>query len=233
MERLPILKCSNITKSFRVRGKTIRVLQGAELDVYPGELIVIRGRSGEGKSVLQWILSGIDTPDSGEILFEGVSYSKLSGEEMSNLRREKIGLIFQNFNLIESWTALENVESALLNSGLSPEEKRDKAVSILERMDIGQRLDNLPVELSVGQQQRVAIARALINEPSLIIADEPTGSVDDETAGEMLTILLSYVKDRNSAMVVTTHGHFTGEHLADRIFAIKEGKLHSMVSVPA
>ena len=233
MERVPILKCSNITKSFRVRGKTIRVLQGAELDVYPGELIVIRGRSGEGKSVLQWILSGIDTPDSGEILFEGVSYSKLSGEEMSTLRRERIGLIFQNFNLIESWTALENVESALLNSGLSPEEKREKAVSILEKMDLGHRLDNLPVELSVGQQQRVAIARALINEPSLIIADEPTGSVDDETAGEMLTILLSYVKERNSAMVVTTHGHFTGEHLADRIFSIKEGKLHSMVSAPA
>ena len=230
---MPILKCSNITKSFRVRGKTIRVLQGAELDVYPGELIVIRGRSGEGKSVLQWILSGIDTPDSGEILFEGVLYSKLSGEEMSTLRRERIGLIFQNFNLIESWTALENVESALLNSGLSPEEKREKAVSILEKMDLGHRLDNLPVELSVGQQQRVAIARALINEPSLIIADEPTGSVDDETAGEMLTILLSYVKDRNSAMVVTTHGHFTGEHLADRIFSIKDGKLHSRVSVPA
>ena len=233
MERVPILKCSNITKSFRVRGKTIRVLQGAELDVYPGELIVIRGRSGEGKSVLQWILSGIDTPDSGEILFEGVSYSKLSGEEMSTLRRERIGLIFQNFNLIESWTALENVESALLNSGLSHKEKREKAVSILEKMDLGHRLDNLPVELSVGQQQRVAIARALINEPSLIIADEPTGSVDDETAGEMLTILLSYVKDRNSAMVVTTHGHFTGEHLADRIFSIKDGKLHSRVSVPA
>lgn len=233
MERVPILKCSNITKSFRVRGKTISVLQGAELDVYPGELIVIRGRSGEGKSVLQWILSGIDTPDSGEILFEGVSYSKLSGEEMSKLRRERIGLIFQNFNLIESWTALENVESALLNSGLSPEEKREKAVSILEKMDLGHRLENLPVELSVGQQQRVAIGRALINEPSLIIADEPTGSVDDETAGEMLTILLSYVKDRNSAMVVTTHGHFTGEHLADRIFSIKEGKLHSMVSAPA
>ncbi len=233
MERVPILKCSNITKSFRVRGKTIRVLHGAELDVYPGELIVIKGRSGEGKSVLQWILSGIDTPDSGEILFEGVSYSKLSGEEMSTLRRERIGLIFQNFNLIESWTAMENVESALLNSGLSPEEKREKAVSILEKMDLGHRLDNLPVELSVGQQQRVAIARALINEPSLIIADEPTGSVDDETAGEMLTILLSYVKDRNSAMVVTTHGHFTGEHLADRIYSIKEGRLYSATQVQA
>jgi putative ABC transport system ATP-binding protein len=225
MQRTPLLKCRNISKSFLLRKKTIQVLKGADLDVYPGEMIVIKGRSGEGKSVLQWILSGIDVPDSGEILFEGVSYSKFSREEMARLRRNKIGLIFQNFNLIESWTALENVESALLDSGLSSDEKRKKAVSILERMELGNRLDNLPVELSIGQQQRVAIARALINEPSLIIADEPTGSIDDETASEMLTILLSYLRERSAAMVVTTHGHFIGEHLADRVLHIKGGKL--------
>ena len=230
MERLPVIKCSYITKSFRIKGNTFRVLQGADFELYPGELIVIRGRSGEGKSVLQWILSGIDTPDSGEVLFEGVPYSKLSSEEMSNLRRERIGLIFQNFNLIESWTALENVEAALLNSGLNQEDKRIKAVSILGKMELEDRLDNLPAELSVGQQQRVAVARALINEPSLIIADEPTGSVDDETAKEMLTLLLSYIKGKNSAMVVTTHGHFSGEHLANRLLHLKEGRLHPGVS---
>ena len=221
----PILKCSNITKSFKVRGKPIEVLQGVDLEVFPGELVVIKGRSGEGKTVLQWILSGIDSPSSGEILIEGIPYNSLTREEMSNVRRKKIGLIFQNFNLIPSWTALENVESALHNSMLSHEERTQRAVSILEQMDLGERLNNLPVELSVGQQQRVALARALINEPSLIIADEPTGNVDNETANEMLDFLIPYMREKKSAMVVTTHGHFTGMHLVDRLFHLLDGKL--------
>lgn len=225
MNNIPVLKCSHITKSFKIRGKQIEVLKGIDLEVYPGELVVIKGRSGEGKTVFQWILSGIDSPSTGEILFEGTPYNKLTREELSNIRRKKIGLIFQNFNLIPSWTALENVESALLNSNLSLEERTRKAVSMLEQMELGERLDNLPVELSEGQQQRVAIARALINEPSLIIADEPTGNVDDDTANDMLNILIPYIKDKKSAMVVTTHGVFTGMHLADRIFHLKDGLL--------
>ncbi len=225
MENKPILKCTNLTKSFRIRKSIIEILKGVDLEVYPGELIVIKGRSGEGKSVLQWLLSGIDAPDSGEILIDGIPYNKLSSEEIANVRRQKIGLVFQNFNLIPSWTALENVESALLNSNLSAVEKREKAITILENMDLGHRLDNLPLELSVGQQQRVALARALINRPSLIIADEPTGNVDDETGNEMLNILLSYVRENNSAMVVTTHGHFTGIDLADKLYLLKDGLL--------
>ena len=208
------------------------MLKGIDLEVFPGELVVIKGRSGEGKTVLQWILSGIDSPSSGEILIEGIPYNRLTREELSNVRRKKIGLIFQNFNLIPSWTALENVESALLNSMLSLEERTQKAVSMLEQMELGERLNNLPVELSVGQQQRVALARALINEPSLIIADEPTGNVDDETANDMLNFLIPYVREKKGAMVVTTHGHFitthghfTGVHLADRLFHLIDGKL--------
>jgi putative ABC transport system ATP-binding protein len=225
MNNIPILKCSHITKSFNLRGKQIEVLKGIDLEVYPGELVVIKGRSGEGKTVFQWILSGIDSPSSGEILFEGTPYNKLTHEELSNIRRKKIGLIFQNFNLIPSWTALENVESALLNSNLSLEERTRRAISILKKMELGERLDNLPVELSEGQQQRVAIARALINEPSLIIADEPTGNVDEDTASDMLNILIPYIKEKKSAMVVTTHGVFTGMHLADRLFHLKGGLL--------
>ncbi len=221
----PILKCSNITKSFKIRGKPIEVLKSIDLEVFPGELVVIRGRSGQGKTVLQWILSGIDSPTSGEILIEGIPYNSLTREELSNIRRKKIGLIFQNFNLIPSWNALENVESALLNSGLSPGERTQKAVAMLNEMNLGERLDNLPIELSVGQQQRVALARALINEPSLIIADEPTGNVDEETANDMLKILIPYVREKKSAMVVTTHGYFEGEHLADRLFQLKDGTM--------
>lgn len=225
MNNDPILKCNNITKSFKIRNQPIDVLKGIDLEVFPGELIVIKGRSGEGKTVLQWLLSGIDSPSSGEILFEGTPYNKLTSEELANVRRKKIGLLFQNFNLIPSWTALENVESALLNTGLSIDERRQKAIAILNRMELGERLNNLPVELSVGQQQRVALARALINEPALLIADEPTGNVDDETAKDMLNIILPYVKEKKNAMVVTTHGHFTELQHADRLFHLKDGKL--------
>ena len=221
----PLLKCNKIKKSFKIKGKSIEILKGIDLEVFPGELVVIKGRSGEGKTVLQWILSGIDSPSSGDILFEGTPYNSLTREELSNIRRKKIGLIFQNFNLIPSWTALENVESALLNSELSFEERTQKAVSMLKKMELGERLDNLPVELSEGQQQRVAIARALINEPSLIIADEPTGNVDDETANDMLNILIPYIKEKKDAMVVTTHGIFTGMQFADRVFHLKDGLL--------
>jgi putative ABC transport system ATP-binding protein len=223
MNDKPILKCSNITKSFKIRDQQIDVLKGIDLEVFPGDLVVITGRSGEGKTVLQWILSGIDSPSSGEILFNGTPFNKLTNEELANVRRQKIGLIFQNFNLIQSWTALENVESALLNSNLSLEERKQKAVSILTQMELGDRLNNLPVELSEGQQQRVALGRALINEPSLIIADEPTGNVDDDTANDMMDILLLYIKEKRSAMVVTTHGIFTGLHLANKLFHLKNG----------
>jgi putative ABC transport system ATP-binding protein len=225
MNDKPVLKCNNITKSFKIRDQQIEVLKGIDLEVFPGELVVIKGRSGEGKTVLQWILSGIDIPSSGEILFEGTPFNKLPRDEVANVRRKKIGLIFQNFNLIPSWTALENVESALLNSELSQEERTQKAVSMLKKMELGERLDNLPLELSEGQQQRVAIARALINEPSLIIADEPTGNVDDETASDMLNILIPYIKEKKNAMVVTTHGIFTGMQFADRVFHLKDGRL--------
>lgn len=225
MSTNPILKCSGIVKNFKKKNRLIQVLKGVDLEIFPGEITVIKGKSGEGKTVLQWILSGIDSPSSGEMQFEGTSFNNYSREEFANIRRNKIGLIFQNFHLIQSWTALENVESAMINSDLSYDERFQKAVAILNKLGLGERLDNLPIELSEGQQQRVAIARALINEPVLIIADEPTGNVDDETASDILNILVPYIKDRGSAMVVTTHGIFTGEHLANRVFYLKDGVL--------
>jgi putative ABC transport system ATP-binding protein len=221
----PIIKCINIRKDFKIRGRVVEVLKGIDLEVYPGELVVIQGKSGEGKTVLQWILSGIDTPTSGEIMFEGIPYKSLTRKEISKIRRKKIGLIFQNFNLIPSWTALENVESALLNNNMSGKDKTKKASSLLEQLGLKDRLDNLPAELSAGQQERVGLARALINDPLLICGDEPTGNVDDEMARELLKILLSYVKGKNSAMVITTHGYFPGIDIADKLYHLKDGKL--------
>ena len=171
LEIQPILKCENVTRTFTKNNQQLHVLKGVNLEVFPGELIVIKGRSGEGKTVLQWILSGIDMPTTGEVFLEDVKFSAFSKEEISGIRREKIGLVFQNFNLIQSWTALENVEAALINSELSHIGRTEKARNALTELGLGNRLHNLPMELSVGQQQRVALARALINDPLLIIAD--------------------------------------------------------------
>lgn len=225
MNKNPKLECEGLRKSFVVRGRTIEVLKGIDLEIFPGEMVVIKGRSGQGKSVLMWLLSGIDAPSAGQVKFEGAPYGGMDSVALARLRREKIGLVFQNFNLIPSWTALENVESAMLGSGIPLGERREKCASFLARMGMGDRLDNLPAELSAGQQQRVALARALINGPSLIVADEPTGNVDEETAAELLAILFSFVKEKNAAMVVATHGSFSGEGSADRLLWLRNGKL--------
>jgi putative ABC transport system ATP-binding protein len=219
-----ILKCNNLKKSFRVRSKEIAILKGISFSVLPGEIVTITGRSGEGKSVLLWLLGGLDKPDTGEIMFKERSLTNLSNHSLAQLRRNKIGMIFQNFNLIASWTALENVESALRHCGLSRERQREKAVKILKELGLGDRLDNIPSELSIGQQQRVAIARTLINEPELILADEPSGDVDPETAAEIIDLLVAPVKERGATLIVATHGNFP-LHSAHRVFILKNGTL--------
>jgi putative ABC transport system ATP-binding protein len=217
-----VLKCSNLEKAFEVRGKDIAVLKGISFSVLAGEIVTITGRSGEGKSVLLWLLSGLDKPDAGEIKFKGQSLNNLSNRALAQLRRNKIGMIFQNFNLVESWTALENVESALRHCGLSIDKQREKAVKVLEELGLGNRLDNLPTELSIGQQQRVAIARTLINEPELILADEPTGDVDPETAEEIIDLLVAPVRERGATLIVATHGNFPLKEV-NRILSLKNG----------
>lgn len=219
-----VLKCSNLEKAFKVRGKDIAVLKRISFSVLPGEIVTITGRSGEGKSVLLWLLSGLDKPDAGEIRFKEQSLTNLSNSALAQLRRNEIGMIFQNFNLVESWTALENVESALRHCGLNLDKQREKAVEVLEELGLGDRLDNLPAELSIGQQQRVAIARTLINEPELIIADEPTGDVDPETAAEIIDLLVAPVKERGATLIVATHGNFP-LRAAHRVLILKNGSL--------
>jgi putative ABC transport system ATP-binding protein len=219
-----LLECRNLAKTFRVRGREIVVLSGVEFAVKPGEIITITGRSGEGKSVLLWLLSGLDRPDSGQVVFKGRSLAGFSNRELARLRRDEIGIIFQNFNLVASWTAVENVESAMRHNGMSPQERRRKAVAALAELGLGDRLDNLPAELSIGQQQRVAIARTLANDPKLILADEPTGDVDPETAREIIDLLLAPVKEKGATLVVATHGNFPLDE-AHRVLVLKNGSL--------
>ncbi len=225
MQTDPRLEGRNLYKSFTVHGQAIDVLKGVDFVLYPGETVVIRGRSGQGKSVLLWLLSGIDLPTAGEVLFEGVPYGRMSRAALATLRRDRIGLLFQDFNLIPAWTALENVAAAMPTGQQSRKARQDRAAALLDRMGLGGRLHNLPAELSIGQQQRVALARALINAPALILADEPTGNVDPETAGELLAVLTDFVRQNRAALVVTTHGHFPGEATADRVLCLQDGVL--------
>jgi len=221
-----VLECNSLIKEFTVGGKTIAVLNGINFSINRGESVVIRGRSGAGKSILLWLLCGLEQPTSGEILFEGQSLNSLSNSQLASLRHNKIGIIFQNFNLIASWTALENVESALLHSDHTKKAKLKKAAEILTELGLEQRLNNLPAELSIGEQQRVAVARTLINEPSLILADEPTGDVDPETAKEIIQMLKQPVKERGASLLVTTHGNFPLKE-ADRILSLENGLILS------
>ncbi|MHB9133989.1 MAG: ABC transporter ATP-binding protein [Armatimonadota bacterium] len=220
-----VLECRQVSKTFtRKMGGETAVLTDVTFAAHRGDLTVITGRSGAGKSTLLSLLAGLDRPQRGSILLEEQSLDHLTNAQLAALRRERVGMIFQNFNLLPSWTAFENVEAAVLLSTLSPTERRDKIIALLESLGLGAYLDHLPAELSIGQQQRVAIARTLINEPSLILADEPTGGVDPETAEEIIAVLLAPVREGRATMIVTTHGNFPLE-AADHIYDLCNGVL--------
>jgi putative ABC transport system ATP-binding protein len=226
MMTTPLLESRNIFKSFKLKNYSISVLRGVNLQVSRGEVITIKGRSGEGKSVLLWLLGGLDRPDEGEIFFDSTSFNSLSNGQIASLRSRHMGIIFQNFNLVPSWTALENVEAALIEGIIESGERKAKAKSILVSLGLGERLENLPGELSVGQQQRVAVARTLVNNPSLILADEPTGDVDNETAKEIMDLLFEPVRKNGTTLIIATHGNFSSKQV-DRVLHLKNGQLTS------
>lgn len=219
-----VMECSNLRKNFKVSGAVIDVLRGVSFSASENEIVAISGKSGEGKTVLLWLLAFLDAPTSGEIWVDGVSTEALSGGALSRMRRDRISLIFQDYNLVSSWTALENVTAALMGTGVSKKEQKRRAAAILESMGLGDHLNNLPAELSIGQRQRVAIARSMIASPRLILADEPTGGVDPETAEGIVALLTDQVKTRGAAMVVATHGTFPREK-ADAVYELRNGKL--------
>ncbi|MFZ2955476.1 MAG: ABC transporter ATP-binding protein [Candidatus Ozemobacteraceae bacterium] len=218
------LDAKGIFKSFRRDGQEIPILNGIDLALPCGTVTVIRGRSGTGKSTLLSLLAGLDRPTSGSINLNGNFLERLDNESLALLRKQTLGFVFQSFNLLPSWTARENVEAVLMHSGLPPERRREKVVALMTKLDLSERLEHLPHQLSVGQQQRVAVARTLVNEPQLILADEPTGDVDSETAAEMLNLLIGSVREKGATLLVATHGSFPLK-LADRLYSLENGKL--------
>jgi putative ABC transport system ATP-binding protein len=217
-----LLTCAGLKKSYTLNGKSAAVLKGIDLSVKKGEVVVITGKSGAGKSTLMGILGGLARPTSGSLVIDNRETGRLSNGELSLLRRGKIGIIFQNFNLIQSWTAFENIEAALMHQGSSKSERRERVNGLLGEFGIGDKGDYLPSQLSAGQQQRVAIARALVNEPSLLLADEPTGELDADTSRQIVKYLIAPVRKKGVALIVATHGVFPLNGV-DRVLSLKDG----------
>jgi len=199
-----IVKLSKISKKFYGNDKDINVLKNINLKINTGELVSLTGPSGSGKSTLLHIIALLDKPTTGEIFFRNKNFSKSSEKEKDSIRKKGISIIYQNHNLLSDFTALENVMMPLLNIGFSWKEALNKAMKTLTLVNLSKRFDHFPSQLSGGEQQRVAVARAIITEPDLILADEPTGSLDRKTADEIFSLFLK-LRSKKRAILYATH----------------------------
>ena len=220
-----IVELKNLNKSYDEGSKQRRVLRDLALEVSEGQMLVLLGRSGSGKSTLLNLLSGIDRPDSGEVLIDGTDISALSEKERTLFRRNQIGFVFQSFNLISTLTAFENVMLPLRLKGAVDSTSEALALHFLSEVGLEDRKNSYPDRLSGGEQQRVAIARALAHEPSFILADEPTGNLDYKTGASILSMLADLVRKNGRTMIIATHDREMGQ-IADRVLELREGQLH-------
>ena len=223
----PLIEAKDLEKVyFRKNAAPTKALDRINLEAFQGEFLAIIGRSGSGKTTLLNLLGALDRPTNGEIKFEGKALSNFSNRDLAILRREKIGFIFQTFNLLPSLTVAENVESALIHSRLSKNQIHRKAITLLELLELAEMSNRLPLELSVGQQQKVAIARAIVKDPALILADEPTGEMDPITSREILEKLVELKTKSKITLIVASHETSINSE-ADRTLFIKAGRLVS------
>jgi ABC-type lipoprotein export system ATPase subunit len=220
----PLLKAVDLHKTYSVSRRDLEVLRGVDLTVAAGEFAALRGASGAGKSTLLHLLGGLDRPLRGTIEFKGRDLASFSANALAEFRGREVGFIFQSYHLLPEFDALENVGLAARIRRHDAGETRRRATELLERVGLSQRLDHMPPELSGGEQQRVAIARALINEPSIILADEPTGNLDSATGDEILDLLCSLRDERNMALLIATHSDTVAAR-AQRVIHIEDGKL--------
>jgi putative ABC transport system ATP-binding protein len=218
------IRIDELRKSYQEGSQVREVLKGINASFSKGEVVAILGKSGTGKSTLLNLISGIDQADGGKVCINGEDLTALDERRRTLFRRHKIGFIFQFFNLIPTLTVLENVVLPGELGGKSPQEARNEAGFLLDDVGLSDRMETFPDRLSGGEQQRVAIARALINDPLLILADEPTGNLDSETGGQVLTLLDRISRQAGKNMILVTHSFETAE-FADRMYLLKDGKL--------
>jgi putative ABC transport system ATP-binding protein len=217
-------KLTGVTKDYQKGRATVHALQGVDLVIEDGEWLAVQGPTGHGKTTLLQMLGGLDRPTSGIVEFNGQDLAQMRESQVTNVRATSIGFIFQTFNLIPTLSAQENVETALVPLGISASERRERAMKALADVGLGDRAKHLPSELSGGQQQRVAIARALVKEPRVLLADEPTGNLDEDTRDEIISLLERLWRDRGLTMVLVTHDSSIARR-AQRIAVIQNGKL--------
>lgn len=224
MDRVPLIELRNIYKIYQMGSKEVRANDGISLNIYRGEFVAIVGKSGSGKSTLMNIIGALDVPTEGEYFLGGEDVSHMSDDQLAEIRNKTIGFIFQQYNLLPKDSLLENVELPLLYVGVPKEERRQRAMQALRRVGLEDKWKNRPKQLSGGQQQRVSIARALAGNPSLILADEPTGALDSRTSREVLDFLKELNQEGNTIVIITHDSSIALE--AKRVVRIKDGKIN-------
>jgi putative ABC transport system ATP-binding protein len=225
-----LIDIRDITKAYTMGAEQVNALSGVTLGVERGEYVGIMGPSGSGKSTLMNLIGCLDTPTSGSYILNGREVARMSDDELAAIRNQEIGFVFQTFNLLPRTTALQQVELPLVYSGLSRKDRRERAVRALEAVGLGDRMNHQPNEMSGGQRQRVAIARALINNPSILLADEPTGNLDSATGSEIMT-LFDELNSRGNTIVLVTHEEDIAAH-ARRIVRLLDGKIREDMPNP-
>ncbi len=219
-----VIKLDNVWKIYKMGEVEVQALRGLSLDVKEGEFLAIQGPSGSGKSTAMNMIGCLDIPSTGSIYLDGHDISKMSESDLAQIRGKKIGFVFQKFNLINTLNAIQNVMLPMMFQDISPEERKEKAIQLLEMVELGERLYHKPGELSGGQQQRVAIARALANDPEVILADEPTGNLDSRTGDNVMSFLKKLNRNSGKTIVMVTHDEDMARN-AERIEYLKDGQI--------
>ena len=218
---MALIKISGLKKNYTSGEGTVEALRGLDISIEAGEFITIMGQSGSGKSTLLSVLGGMNHPSSGEVEMDGVKLYLLNGEKLADFRAQKLGFVFQSFHLIPYLTAIENVMLPLAIVAMKSDAKKEAARRALERVGLGAKLDRLPNQLSGGEQERVAIARAIVNNPQILLADEPTGNLDSKTSEDVMT-LFRELNDAGQTVVMVTHNPDNGRY-ADRTITLRDG----------
>jgi putative ABC transport system ATP-binding protein len=219
-----IIECISLCKEYISKKQKIDALTNINLLINKNETVLLKGRSGAGKSTLLSLMCGLLKPSSGKVIVDNSCINEISDEELSKLLSYKIGIIFQSFNLLPTYTVFENIEIAIVPKGLKESFVKENILSYLEKFNLSDKEHLLPSELSVGQQQKVAIIRTLIKQPFIIFADEPTGSVDDENAEDILNQLMNFRREKQGTLVIATHGNIP-DKFADRVYILENGQI--------